>query len=333
MANAINTNFDFTYDGIQTTEVLVKPAVMHPDVASLFRVIPGITSKHQLNLLTQLGKTVKGGQDCGVKPTTTGGPASITNRELEVSPLQMELEQCGTALIGTVMERTLAKGNAENDITGADIEGIVNEVVSESLSSELFRIFSFGDKTSGINDYYNMSDGLFTKLEEASATYEVNKIAISSLDTGSNSAIAHLRTAYTESEIVLKQLPADKKAFFVSGVIFENLMTMLEEKAFAGGLVQRLEKGVPSLTFRGIKVIPVYAWDLWIDADFAGVGNAKIVFTSLDNHVLGFDSTQSGSSFDMWYDKTYDVTRIRAKLRMGYNLVHGGLTTYCTGTI
>ena len=85
MSNVYNTNFDYTYDGKLTEEILVGPAVMHPDVLQVFRVIPGINYKQQLNLVNPLGKVMKGAQNCGTFQTT-GDAVNIFNREVEVCP-------------------------------------------------------------------------------------------------------------------------------------------------------------------------------------------------------------------------------------------------------
>lgn len=338
MANILTTNFDYTYDGILTQDVLIKPAVMHPDTLSLFRVIPGVKSKYQLNLVNPLGKIVQGAQQCGNLRQVTGNAVEITNRTLETCGMEVYLEQCYDVFQNTILERALRSGVDEADLSpGTQIGNLISQMVSEAVGREVFRIFSFGDTTSPAGDpsYYGMCDGLWSRLINGEAGYDVDKIddiAVLNQTSGTR-ALDYLRNLYEGAPNILKGIPMNERRFFVTQNVYENLMTTYEDKTLdGGGLIQRLENGVPTLFFRGIPVIPLIAWDSWISQD--NLGNpARILYTTPQNHVIGVDSAADASSFRFWWDMDNDVFKIRTKFRMGYNFVHGELqaTSYGAG--
>ena len=114
-------------------------------------------------------------------------------------------------------------------------------------------------------------DGLWTKLiaqNTAANAYCVRR-ASTTLGTGTLAAgvaLDSLKECYEESAIILKQLPKEQKYFAVTGTVYENLLSSYEANSNATELQFRnLTDGQGNseaeLTYRGIRVIPVYAWD------------------------------------------------------------------------
>lgn len=333
--NVLLTDFDYTYPGQLATDVLIKPAFEHPDALGLFRVLTGIRSKRQLHLLNQLGKTVKGAQQCGNTRVPTGEAVTITNRTVEVDKLELYLEQCYDVFEDTIFEEALRTGVDEADLSGTVLQGLINQLIQTSLRSEFFRLFSFGDKTSGINDYYNPVDGLWPTLIDAATTYEVQREAdISALSqTAGQRTFDYLRSMHENAPILLKQVPNAQKKFFVTGNMYENLITTYEDTDMAAvGITSRVENGVQTLMFRGIDVVAVYDWDRWIEADGLG-NNCRMLYTSTDNHVVGIENAADRDAYRVnYYDQT-DVMQYRAKFKLGYNFVFGDFTVIKIGNV
>ena len=106
MSNVINPNFSYTFPGNLTSEIFLEPAVQHPDLLSVFRVITGVNYKQQLNIGRILGKVLKGAQGCGTL-TRTADPVEVFNRELEVCQWEMYLEQCYDTFQQTILGEVL----------------------------------------------------------------------------------------------------------------------------------------------------------------------------------------------------------------------------------
>lgn len=330
--NVVLTNFDYTYPGQLATEVMYKPAVMNPDTMSLFRVRPGIKSKLQLHLINPLGKIVKGDQGCGTK-SITGNSVNLTNRTLEVCTMETYLEQCADVFEGTVYEEALRSGVDINDLTGTQIEQIIRRLVTESLQREVFRIFSFGDTTSPAGDpsYYGMCDGLWSRLFAGEASYDVHKEDTISSHTPAT-VQGYFQNLFEGAPIILKQIPASQKAFYVTGNIWEALMAAYESTTESGGFLVRTENGVTSMSYRGIPVIVFYAWDNWISTDNLG-NNSRILYTTRENHVIGVEEASNQGRLKIYFDEDDEMLKIKAKFKLGYNYVHGELQAISYGNV
>lgn len=129
---------------------------------------------------------------------------------------------------------------------------------------------------------------------------------------------------------VLKQLPANQKVFLVADLVLENYMTYLESLATERAHLQ-LENGQSVYTYRGIPIIGL-GWDVHLDADFPHATGAlwayphRVIYTSIDNLVLGIDSANQFTETKMWYNPDEEENRFRSKLVMGVQFVHNKLT-------
>ena len=131
MANAIDVNLNYTYNGQETLDVFITPGVKHPGITDLFTVLNGIKSKMQLGYTNQMAQITKS-DDLTCGRTATGTGVEILNRTLEVSPLKIFLEQCGDAFKNTIYEEWLKAGNDVNDLTGTAAAKLMNTLVAEA---------------------------------------------------------------------------------------------------------------------------------------------------------------------------------------------------------
>ena len=324
MAVLNTTDINYTYDGILSTEVLVKPMVQHPDILKVFRVIPGIRSKYQLHTTVPLNPIVQAGTGNCTR-NEVNNPVSIANRELSTCELGFYLTQCSDVFEGTVYENALKTGTEVRDLTGTEIQKIItNDLIIPAASRDLFKIMSFGDTGSG-DAFINGCDGMWTKLIAGEATYEVKRTTTAIGATlSAGQAIASLEEAYTEAEIILKQIEPGKKKFFVTGSIAEDYQKTLEtQNATEAGWMQ-IQDGVMKLYYRGIEVVPIYAWDEYLSAS-SSANPHRILYTSVDNHVIGVEKANDVNKLDVWFSKDDNVMKYEGRFKVGYNYVHGDL--------
>jgi hypothetical protein len=97
-------------------------------------------------------------------------------------------------------------------------------------SVETTFVFSHGGDEDDADADYNQCDGLWRKLIDGEALYDVKKVeGIATLNqTDGTRAIDYFERLYTEAEIVLKQVPVNEKKLFVTGNVFENYIKNLE---------------------------------------------------------------------------------------------------------
>lgn len=133
----------------------------------------------------------------------------------------------------------------------------------------------------------------------------------------------------TGADKVLKSIPNNQKVLLVSDLVLENYMAYLEG---LGNIRSQLllEDGKEFYTYRGIKIIAP-GWDTALNADFphaAGYLYAyphRVIYTTIDNLVLGVDSMSSYNETQMWYNKDAEENRFRCKLVIGAQYVHNKL--------
>lgn len=337
----VGVEFDYTYNGILSKDVLFKPTVSTPAIGDLMTIRQFARYKEQLPLLTPLMKQVKAYSSCG-RSFTDG--VDITNTTLELTPLELNMEWCKddfeqTLLVGNnLAEEMLRDGIEEFDPTGTQIQTIIDELVNDVMRRDTFRIFSFGDSADGNADY-NQLDGMWTQLianSGESNAYCVRKSG--SLGTGAlaaGAALAALKEAYEDSAIILKQIPNNQKYFAVTGSVYENLLSSYEanvdgtERQFLN-LVQGQGDQGTALMYRGIMVQPIYAWDQALedtDNPLNGTVEHLILYTTRENHVAGFKRQSDADTISGWYERKDRKYYVEGFYRMGYTYIHCDLQT------
>jgi hypothetical protein len=133
----------------------------------------------------------------------------------------------------------------------------------------------------------------------------------------------------TGADKVLKGVPNNQKVLLVSDLVLENYIAYLESLGTERAQLL-IENGQQFYTYRGIRIMNP-GWDLYLNADFphaAGYLYAyphRVIYTTIDNLVLGIDSMNQFNETKMWYNPDAEENRFRSKLVMGCNYVHNKL--------
>jgi hypothetical protein len=150
---------------------------------------------------------------------------------------------------------------------------------------------------------------------------------------GATVANDRFTSIFKNSNILLKEKAIDggQGMFIVTRSIWENYYDYL----VAVGSVSNDEynnyvNGIKRLTFRGIPVIPVGAWDQSL-ADTNNPLNATtrhlILFTLKENHILGVENTADLNNITSWYEMKDSKRYYRADMKLGYQYLHCDLQT------
>lgn len=335
MANALNTNFNYTYNGTLLTEVFFKPTVGTPALDSLFRILPGSKFKIQMPTLQELNDIIVSGTDC---ERTARGSVDLTNQTLELKPLKFFLEECAETFEGNVgnilAEQWFKTGADVNDISGTDLQRTINQLIEDAARRNLFKIASFGDTNSG-SDKYDQLDGLWTTLlanDGSGTSYCVNKVA--SFGTGSLSAgeaLSALEAAYEGADEILDQIPESEKRFYVTRSVYDNYFNSLQSATTGSdNQVTYTQDGIPVLRYRGVVVEKISAWDKFLretDNPLNGTVEHLLLYTTKQNHVLGVENSGDLNRIRGWYSIDDDKYRFDGKMRVGYNYIHCDLQT------
>jgi hypothetical protein len=339
MASALETNFNYTYPGILSTDVSFKPTEDTPALSDIFTIDQGIKFKKQYNLLTQLSKILKPYTGC---ERVFSGTQDITNATVQTEEFEIGLEWCKDDFTNQLAEsynylaqEWLKNGIQEFDPSGTPVASIITQLIQDAIRRDVFRRVSFGDQSSSSADW-NTIDGLWTRLIDTSgaSNYCVRRASGTSLataDLAAGEALAALEAVHIQSANILKQIPNSGKKFYVTGSIYDNYYTSL---AATGAVTEQAftnqQNGLASLKFKGVDVIPVRYWDTLLDDSanpLASTSKHLILYTTKQNHILGVENGADLNKVEGFYDRKDRRYYFEGNMKFGYNYLHCDLQT------
>ena len=337
----LETNFNYTWNGILTTDLFFKPTLGTPALSDLFTIDLGASHLKRYNLVPSLSNVLQPYFGC----TTTANTdrIQITNTTLQMKEFRMYEGWCKDDFTGQLSgsynflaQEWLKTGNQSFDPAGTPIDKIIVTQLKDALRRDIFQRVSFAAGNSSSTNY-NQFDGLWDRLIDSAgaSNYCVYRDG-TSLGVGTlGSTVANDRftSIFNNSNLLLKQegIDSGEAQFVVTRSIWENYYAYL----VAVGSVSEQEyvnyiQGIKRLTFRGIPVIPVSAWDSSL-ADTNNPLNATtrhlILFTVKRNHILGVENTADLNNIESWYEMKDSKRYYRADMKLGYQYLHCDLQT------
>jgi ATP-dependent Clp endopeptidase proteolytic subunit ClpP len=333
----LETSFNYTYPGILTTEIFYKPTLQAPAIADMVTIDQGISFRKKYNLITQLDKILKPYTGC--TRTFNGNRQLITNTEVVTKEFQVSESWCKddftqqlTGVYNHLAQEWLKTGNKSFDPSGTPINTIISKVLVDALQRDVFRRFSFAAGNSSDDDY-NQFDGLWDRLIDSSGASNYCVVrAGSALGTGTlaaGAALTALEAVYAGSNILLKNAP--NKTFWVTRSVWDNYYNSLigtgavTEQAF-----ENLQKGLTTLTYKGIPVKPVDLWDFFLaesDNPLFATTRHLILLTVKENHIMGVENGADLNKIEGWYERKDRKFYYESDMKFGYNYLHCDLQT------
>ena len=337
----LETNFDYTWNGILTTDIFFKPALNVPAIADWLTVDLGASDKKVYNLSTPIDKVLKPYTGCGGTPA--GNRQLITNTRIQLKPFQMYESWCKDDFTGQLSgqynilaQEWLKTGLSSFDPAGTPINTIIMDALKYGLKKDVFRRVYFGDATSSDADY-NQIDGFWQRNIDSSgaSNYCVYRYG-SALGTGAlaaNTAKDYFKGIYNNSNMLLKEFGIDtgRVEFQVTRSIWENYYDSLVSTGnVSEAEYENYQKGIKMLTFRGIPVRPMNLWDSMLaesDNPLTATTRHLIAFTLKENHILGVENNADLEKIESWYEMKDQKRYYRSNMILGYQYLHCDLTT------
>lgn len=349
MTSIVQTNFNFTYPGILTTDILYKPSIDTPAISEMFTIDQNIKFQKQYNLVQVLNQILKPYNGCG--PTagnSNNDKVNIINATVLTKEFRMEESWCKddftqqlTGVYNNLAQEWLKTGEAQFDPAGTPMDSVIQEVLTDALRRDVFgRLTMAAGNSSNAN--FNQIDGLWDRLIDSSgaSNYCVLKASGAALGIGTPTAaaaVAALEAAYIQSSIILKQ-QLNKAVYWVTGSIYDAYVNQIigtgnvsqaQYEAFING-VQGNKTWDGGITYKGIPLRPVRYWDSSL-ADpnnplFATTRNL-ILLTIKQNHIAGIENGADLNKIYSWYENKDSKRYYRADMKLGYNYLHCDLQT------
>lgn len=348
----------YTFPGNLPTELYRKPTTGTPKLSDMFKILQGIRTDEWLILVGNMAKIVKAATGCDPTFSTSG---TFSDRKISVGNFEANYKWCKADFMATASALTNDPSIVRNGLDGYDLQGAVRtawmEEMIDAIRRDLWRILLFSNDTSGNADW-NVMDGLFVKLYDANSAYCVKRVGNDLPNTpaavlAADQAYNALRATHQGAPTILKQLPINQKVFWVNGAMYENLMSSYESKSNGATELQfkmildGSSQGVgtgnvvspdggPTLTYRGVPVIPLYFTDdALADSTNPWYGSLAnfIIYTTNGNSkfanlVVGMESASDLDRIDMYYYQHGKTTEAQWASRFGTNFIQCDLTAF-----
>lgn len=333
-------DFSYTYPGKLNEDLIEKPSINTPALSELFRIKQGVRCGEYLNLIQPLTSVLtKGTADCAPTYTQAG---SITDRKLETGLFEINLEWCKKefqAICNILGDSAMiGDGLSGYELGGKLRTAIFNEVI-KAAKLDVFKIMFLSDNSlgSGSTNIYSNIDGVFVKFTDAAASYCVQPIS-NAFPNQHNSVLSTnqardiLREMWGNSKILLKQLPASQKAFWVSGSVWENYYDSIINECCTEGSWKAGQDGIDKLYYRGVELMPLWVLDDALENDTTNPWYDEIrhfaVYTAKDNHLMGVENSSDLNNLEQCYDCYRKTTLIQGEMRFGYNFAQCDLISW-----
>lgn len=330
----------YTYPGKLNLE-LIKPIRLGvPALTDLFRIIQGVRCGEYLHYVNPLTSVLtKPSGDCNPTYTQAG---SITDRRLETSEFQINLEWCEaefSAVCTALTEKYTAAGVDGYELQ-SNLQSVIFEEVLEAAKLDVLKAMFFSDNSLGSGDtsIYSSIDGVFTKFFDSETAYCVQPINNATFPNQHNSVLAAnnardvFRALWGDSQIELKQLPSNRKAIWVTGSVWENYYDSLINDCCVEGSWKAGQDGINTLYYRGIEIIPLWFADESLSSDTANPFYDEIrhfaVYTAKDNHFMGVERSADLNNLTSCFDCRTNSTLIKGRMRFGYQFAQCNLISW-----
>jgi ATP-dependent protease ClpP protease subunit len=338
----LETNLNYTWNGILSTDLFFKPTLTTPAISDVFNIDLGAADKKRYHIAPVVNKVLKPYTGCAQAPT--GSSFDITSKAIQLKPFEMYEGWCKddftdqlTGSYNVLAQDWLKTGIASFDPAGTPIDSMITKLLKDSLRRDIWRRISFGDTTSSSADW-NQIDGLWQSLidQSGASNYCVYRSG-AALGTGSlaaDKALDYFKAIYKDSALLLKEYAIDSGngRFLVTRSIWENYYdSLVAAGSVSEAEYNNLQTGISRLMYKGIPVVPITIWDEQL-ADSTNPLSATtrhlIAFTVKDNHVLGIENTSDMDKIDSWFEKKDNKRYYRSNMTMGFlGALHCELTS------
>jgi hypothetical protein len=330
----------YTYPGVLSTELIVKPKIDTPALSELFTIRNGVRSKEQLHLINPLTSVLtKGTATC--EPTYTQA-GDITGKTLETGLFEINLSWCKKEFQGLLSnynalgdDKSLVADGLAGYELGQRLRGYILDEVMEASRLDVWKIAFLGQSAYLGSSVYSTIDGLWTHYLDSFASYCVKPVT-NALPAQANSTLTAnqardaFRLLFTSAPILLKQLiSSGRLKLFVTGSMWENYLTSLEDNCCVEGSWRLQQDGVKKLYYRGVELVPLWVIDQALEFETTPYTNLLRHFAILtlpQNNIFGVENQSDLNNVEICYDCRTKTTYLQGEMRFGTNFLNCDLT-------
>lgn len=327
------SKFNFSAEEIRNIgkDVLQDSILEAPDVKGIMTIYDGEVYNKQVGYFGEGEMVGKAGAGCDL----TAQNWQISTRTFTWVPKDwyVYLTQCYSEFLNTAAVYSLQYGINIADFTNTEIGNILSAYLLKSLRKFIIRLAWFNDtsaatvansgtlKTGTDISYFNILDGLFKQIElqctanakqkvtikeNANSTYATQKISVDNIQ-------GYLEDLYFNAPIALRNMSDN---FILCTQSFFDAYKKSLQVIHVETNLSYLENGKETLSYNGVKLIPMPIWDEMLQNYDTGtklINPHRALFTNKAILGLAVDSFDSFENIDMWFDK--DSQKVKELVR------------------
>lgn len=322
-------------------ELVFLNVINDSNINDLFTFLVGQKNGGKVGIITPslMGKTDEGCGDSYDESDLDGG-----EQEWEIKRWSIKEKICYDKIEGTIAEYALRNGVNVGDLTGTDVMSVVVEPrLKKGIENLIMRLAFFGNKSitsaelkGNVNvANFNTIDGVWKRIFDGVAAGTISRTTV---DANAKTTIAAqktaIRTAGVASKLIedlmddapLKLQQSEKKLIITKALWNAWRNDIRRENKGSEGQWESLFNGVRKGEIDGVTTYVVPFLDeiiqnYEVNKTNSGAYNMPyraILTTKENNLLLGTDNReQSISNIDVFYDRSDDYTKIKAKDTLG----------------
>jgi hypothetical protein len=308
-------------------DIMFEPVFVDKDMMADFAIVKNLfAGEYKIGLLSAIKNVTGKLQACSPKYK---GTSTMSERSLVAQYVEAGTKMCYEEFINTHYDLlaplyTTAKGNPDLTI----LLNLLTKQLGEGIRRDVNRVAWFGD-VADADDNLNWADGIFKYLDQLVTAGTIGAYTNSNQGTALTNQQAYelLQDVVNAAPAALKTMPGSDKVIHISGLLWDKVVTYLEDNAVTSGFIRIFEEQIQGLvgSYRGIKVKAHYEWDEISNEYFGLVDQNKIVYTHKSNMVIGTDlrpdATGGASFFKVYQNPETDEITLRAKFVFNTNYV------------
>lgn len=279
----------------QSRDLLLKYILFGKGSRERMSIQTGVKYKEHLHIF-DVDPVFGDGSDCGF---SAAGTATLTERLIQVAPINVDMEICTKNLLGKYAEYEVRMASTDNPLP---FEEYLTEGIIAGINRKIEKAIWLGDKTQTSDAVLKWIDGIVT-LAAASVTASTGVISVTM--TGLN-AYTGVMAVYNALPEVVLEIGAE---IFVSPAIF---------RAFVQSLVNlnlyHYNPGTPEdevfIPGTNAKVIKTYGL----------AGSYAVIGTYGRNLVFGTDGENDSEVIDAWWSKDDRTWKLAVEFNMGVQI-------------
>lgn len=277
----------------------------------------------------------------GCDPTYEEKGIANSMKRWKMGDWQIPIKICYESMFGTIAEYALKQGTNIGDLSGTDIMAIYTMKLQEAIKSMRWRISWLGDTeaqnvgsggkiTDGVNtDLFDTCDGLWKRIFKicTNSAKQLTAIDANKKESAEEQKKAMYADGYASGLIDTLLQDADSR------IVDDPSSVLVMTRSFAMALEydlrerykiilpwEKVDNGMGTTVFNGVKIARCSVWDRQIAAYEKGTATANLPYRALfvnNNQLLIGSPENFVDQLDIWFDKKERRNYIYATGKMG----------------